>query len=112
MKRKATLFATLLTGLLVASAVQASPFMLFDQLFGMGAPDVTTQGVGPFGPGEGGWGPCLSPPCGKAGPSDATAADVTAQGNGPHAGRGEPSYGYGPYGYKCTLPPCGQAGPN
>ena len=41
MKRKATLFATLLTGLLVASAVQASPFLLFDQLFGMGAPDAS-----------------------------------------------------------------------
>lgn len=97
MKRKATLFATLLTGLLVASAVHASPFMLFDQLFGMGAPDLTTQGG--YGRGYGpnrmgnGYGPQTSS-------SDVTAADVTTQGWGPQPGIGD---GWGP----CTSPPCG-----
>jgi len=34
MKRTTTLLAALMTGLFAASAVQASPFLLFDQLLG------------------------------------------------------------------------------
>lgn len=50
MKRTALLIATLLAGLMVAPAIQASPLTLLQQLFGVGSADVTTQQAGPKGP--------------------------------------------------------------
>ena len=59
MKRRFTLLATLISGLMVASAVEASPMLWLQQLLGMGS-DVTTMsggaGGGPWGYGYPGYG--------------------------------------------------------
>lgn len=91
MRKLITLLVTLLTSLLVASVIQASPVMGLQQLLGFGSTDVTTQQVGPryYGYGPYGYGPshdsAIVKEIGQGSPESTTVKGV-----------GSPSYGYGP----------------